>query len=437
MRPDFPFRPAALPFFYGWVVLGAATLGIAMSIPGQTMGISVFTDHLLAATGLSRLELSNAYLVGTITSGLLLPYGGTVVDRFGVRRMVVIVCLALAAVLVFLASSDRIAAAVAAAVPSISATVAGFAVLALGFTGVRFAGQGMLTLVSRTMTAHWFERRRGIASAVSGPFVSFAFAGAPLLLSLWIGRAGWRGAWLEMALVVGVGMATLGWLLFRDNPEECGLRMDGADAPAEGEEPPPPKVARDFTRPEALRTAAFWLVALGIGNQAMIGTGITFHIVDIGAQAGLSEQAAVAIFLPVAVVSTFVGIAAGAAIDRYPVRYLIMLMMVGQCGLFAGMANFGDPVLRVAMVGFWGLSSGFYGPLMVAALPNFFGRTHIGAIQGVLMMVLVLASALGPSALAIGNDFFGSYAPGLYASVALPLAVFLAAPFTRDPQQSG
>lgn len=436
MRADFPFRPAALPFFYGWVILGASTLGIAMSVPGQTMGVSVFTDHLLQATALSRLELSNAYLVGTIASGLALPLGGSLVDRFGVRRSIVVASLGLAAMLAFLAHSDRLAAGLSAWLP---AGPASFLLLALGFTGIRFMGQGMLTLTSRTMVGRWFERRRGLVSAISGPFVSFAFAGSPLLLSLWIQRSGWRGAWLEMAVVVAVVMGGLGWLLFRETPEECGLRMDGDDAPAApgaGAAPPPrPVPSRDFTRPEALRTTAFWLVTFGIGSQAMVGTGITFHIVDLGSELGLAETEAVAIFLPIALVSAAIGFAAGAAVDRFPIRALIMAMMAAQCGMFVAMGHYDEPGWRVLAVAGWGTASGFYGPLTVAALPNFFGRTHLGAIQGAMMSCIVIASALGPSALAALRDAFGSYRPGLYAMVALPVVVFLAAPFTRDPRR--
>jgi hypothetical protein len=81
MQPDFPFAPGNLPVFYGWIILVVTTIGILMSIPGQTAGVSVFTDHLIAATGLSRLGLSNAYLIGTLTSGLLLPFGGVFIDR--------------------------------------------------------------------------------------------------------------------------------------------------------------------------------------------------------------------------------------------------------------------------------------------------------------------------------------------------------------------
>jgi MFS family permease len=433
MRADFPFRPAALPFYYGWVILVVSTVGIVMSVPGQTMGVSVFTDSILEATGLSRLELSNAYLAGTVLSGLLLPTGGRLVDRFGVRAGVVFACVGLGLVLVFLSRVDRVADGVAAS--GVPAGIAAFGCLAIGFTGIRFTGQGMLTLVSRTMLARWFERRRGLISALTGPVTSVAFAGAPLILALWVERAGWREAWLEMALVVGVGMAALGWLLYRETPEDCGLVIDGgAEIGADGK-PAPAPLRRDFTRGEAIRTAAFWLVTLGIANHAMVGTGITFHIVDLGAQAGLDRAASVAIFLPIALVSIPTSLLAGAAIDRFPIRYLMMAMMVGQALMFGFAGHLDDPITHAACIAGWGFSAGFYGPLTVAALPNFFGRSHLGSIQGVMMMCLVIASALGPSALAAMNDAFGSYAPGLHALALLPLLVFVAAPFTRDPQE--
>lgn len=85
-RPNFPFSPAKFPIFYGWVILVASVLGVITSIPGQTIAVSVFTDHLIAATELSRLDLANAYLMGTLTSGCLLPFGGKLQDRLGARH---------------------------------------------------------------------------------------------------------------------------------------------------------------------------------------------------------------------------------------------------------------------------------------------------------------------------------------------------------------
>ncbi|MFW6197463.1 MAG: MFS transporter, partial [Myxococcota bacterium] len=106
LDPNFPFAPRRLPIFYGWVVVVMTTLGVVASIPGQTMGVSVFTDHLIGATSVSRLTLSTTYLVGTIASGLLLPRGGTVLDRLGARGTAVAAAITLALTLVYLSRVD-------------------------------------------------------------------------------------------------------------------------------------------------------------------------------------------------------------------------------------------------------------------------------------------------------------------------------------------
>jgi len=270
--------------------------------------------------------------------------------------------------------------------------------------------------------------------------VNFGFAGAPLGLHLWIDLAGWRGAWQGMAVVVGLGMGLVGLLFYRHDPEQCGLRPDG-DPPqphaegAAGHAEAPAPATRDFTRAEAMRTAAFWLVTLGIASHAMVGTGLTFHIVDLGADAGLSEAQAVAIFLPIALISTPIGFLAGFAIDRLPVRFLMVAMMAAEIAMYAGMAFWEMPAARWLAVAGWGLSSGCFGPLTVAALPSFFGRLHLGAIQGAQMTALVLASALGPALLAFFRGAFGSYRPGLLLLCALPAVVAVVAPFTRTPRR--
>ena len=145
-HPDYPFQPSSFPFFYGWIILVACTIGIMMSVPGQTMGVSVFTDHLLVATGLSRLELSNAYLIGTLTSGLMLPMGGVLLDRFGARVIVIGASLWLAATLCYLSFSDRLAIAIDNIVPIEQDSTVALAILVLGFTSLRFSGQGILVL---------------------------------------------------------------------------------------------------------------------------------------------------------------------------------------------------------------------------------------------------------------------------------------------------
>ncbi len=424
-RADWPLAPARFPFFYGWVVVAAATVGVVASIPGQTMGVSVFTDALLGATHLSRLSVSNAYLAGTLLSGLTLPWGGTVLDRLGARRTAMLASTGLGLTLLLLSSVDGVIAALG------GSALASVSVLVAGFYCLRLSGQGMLTMVSRTMLGRWFRHRRGLAAGISGVFVSFGFGYAPRLFDDWIAAAGWRGAWRQMAVLLIVGMGMVAYLFYRNDPESCGLRMDGA---REGDADDAGADERAFTRGQAARTLAFWAVTSALAFQALVVTGITFHIVDLGAEVDLPRSAAVRVFLPMSVVSTAVGLAGGILADRLPVRALLVAMMAAQgVGVFAAAdldANFWFVVAGL------GVSGGLFSPLSTVAFPRFFGRRHLGAIAGIEMMCLVVASSLGPSLLALSRDSFGSYGPALRACLALPALALGLATLYRVPVHS-
>ena len=105
---NFPIQPKKIPFFYGWVILVAATIGVLVSAPGQTMGIATFTDYLLENIHINRNQLSFAYMIGTIASSLLLTYAGKMYDKFGARWMGMVISIVLAFVLLMLSQSDRI-----------------------------------------------------------------------------------------------------------------------------------------------------------------------------------------------------------------------------------------------------------------------------------------------------------------------------------------
>ena len=323
----------------------------------------------------------------------------------------------------------------------------------------------MLTLVSRTTLGKWFDRRRGLASGTSGVFVSCGFSAAPLLLSFFIDGMGWRGAWLSLAALVGLGMGMIGWLFYRDNPEECGLVMDGqvptpvasylprntpeAKSSHAPDTPPTPSkqsavskaaqgygsTTRDFTRREAVGTLVFWAVTIALASQALTITGITFHIVDIGASVGLPQKQTVAIFLPIAMVSMLTSYLIGIISDRGQLRVLFIAMMVFEAIGLTGIAHLDRVGLRIFAIVGLGLSGGCFGLLSAVSMPRYFGRQHLGAISGVKMMTLVMASSTGPSLLAIFKALFGSYRWGLYLFAGIPLAIIFLLIRLRNPQE--
>ncbi len=95
--------------FYGWMIVAVATLSIVCSVPGQTAGVGVFTNHIIDTLGMTRDELSLAYMVGTLTSGFILPFSGRLLDIIGVRLMSLCVSVGLAVSLLILSQVDRLA----------------------------------------------------------------------------------------------------------------------------------------------------------------------------------------------------------------------------------------------------------------------------------------------------------------------------------------
>ena len=196
-RGDWPFPAAKAPFFYGWVIAVVSTLGFLFSVPGQTMGMAVFADSFIAVTGLSRTELSFAYMLGTIASALFLTRAGRFYDDYGPRLVLIGASLLLGASVLFVSvvdlQSQRLAAWTGTGVSGIA-----FCLMAAGYFGVRFSGQGVMTSASRNMLMLWFERRRGLVSGARGVVVSLGFSLAPLMLALLIDAWQWRAAlwWL-------------------------------------------------------------------------------------------------------------------------------------------------------------------------------------------------------------------------------------------------
>lgn len=424
LQQDWPFAARRSPVFYGWVIWLFSTIGFLMSVPGQTMGMGVFTDSFIEAFGLSRTELAFAYFWGTLGSALLLTRAGRAYDRYGARIMIVLSSLGLAGVLLALANLDRIAVPVAATL-GIAASWITMPLMFLCYFGVRFAGQGVLTSASRNVLLVWFERRRGIVSGVRGVFVSLGFSIAPLILAVMIASYGWRGALIAMAIVVGGLFALLALVFIRDNPEVCGLRPDGQAGGAA--ETVSTKTGPDQTLAQAQRTPEYWAYCLGLAIHALFGTAITFHVVDVFAEAGRSSSEAFGYFLPSAIVSTSVNLLASWMADRRALKPFLLIMLgafaVGAIGLLQLDQDWGYWLL---VLGF-GSGGGLWGVLSNLAFIRHHGRLHLGEISGFNTAITVFASAVGPVTFSLARDCTGSYHAAMWVCLAAIIALLLAA----------
>ena len=435
LTPNFPFKPRRFPFFYGWIILAVSTFGIIMSVPGQTIGVSAFIDDLLVALGLSRIQLSTAYMIGTISSAFLLPYCGRVFDRRGARWMVLVSTALSSVTLIFLSQCDRIAAFITFSDNLAIKTSVSFFVITTGFLFLRFSGQGLLCMTARSMLGKWFNRRRGFASGINGVLVTFSFSIAPLAFNSIINLYGWRETWIFLSAMT-VFMAFVGWLFFRDNPEECGLKMDGDSAADHAEQIKKDrfKVKKEYTIKEARRTYPFWAFNLGLAAQSLIITAVTFHIVSLGAEMGLSRSQSLGIFLPMSIVSIFGNFMFGWLSDRIALKYCLAVMMIMLSLGVGGVPFFSHALGRAAVIFGFGASGGVFGPLVTVVWPRYYGRKHLGAISSMNLASMVFASAIGPFIFGMSKEWFGGYNAGIYACLVMPLMILLGSFKANNPQ---
>jgi OFA family oxalate/formate antiporter-like MFS transporter len=434
-HPNKPFAPAKFSVFYGWIILAVGTLGIIMSLPGQTIGVSIFTESLLRDLEINRDNLSLAYLIGTVASGLLITRAGKFYDKYGARVMALIAAGMLGFMLLYLTRVESFVEFLNSRM-KMSAALATFIILIIGFWGIRFFGQGLLTMVSRNMVMKWFNKRRGLANSVLGIFSAFGFAMAPKIFSQIIDRYNWQGTWLLLAIVIGVGFVVVLLTLYRDNPEDCGLVADGTRFNNKKTKRPPSLPDRDYSLSEARKTWAFWGFTAGISLSGLYISGLIFHIESVFNIAGMSKEMALGIFVPTSIIAIVVQFACGYISDFIRLKYLLMLFMLGMLTTSIGLIFLGemDASYWLIIIGN-GVVWGLFTVLIAVTWPRFYGLKNLGAISGSSISLSVIGSAVGPYFFSLSLSQFGNYNFVAGLSVVLSILIFIMAFKANNPNE--
>ena len=241
--------PAKSRLHPGWFVMAASMLGVFMTTPGQTVGVSVFIDHIGTDLGLPREQVLLLYSIGTLIGILPAPYIGRLVDRFGPRNAIGFVVIAVGVACAVLASAH------------------GPWSLGVGFTLLRGTAIGGLSLVSSHMVNLWFDRYRGRANAISMMGLALGGLLVPGVAERLALAYGWQDAYLALGAAVVVVMLPLGLIFFRNRPQIYGLLPDFGRAASTKE----PFEITGLTPSEAYRTLMFWYL-LAIGITQSVGT---------------------------------------------------------------------------------------------------------------------------------------------------------------------
>jgi MFS family permease len=408
-----PAAPLGWREFVGWRIVLLATITGALTGPGQTVGVSVFVDPMIETLGLTRSELSLAYLIGTLVGAVALLPVGRFIDRVGVRRAMTFIGLGFGLGLVVMSG------------------VQGFITLVIGFTLIRWMGQGSLQLVSTLAITPWFDRRRGFAFGISTTATGVLMSLTPIVLGAAVGLFDWRIAWILAAFAIWLVVVPIARFGIIDRPADVGQFPDGDPAPHPSAEPRPQ--ARSSTRREALSQPRFWLLSLVLGATSMLVTALNFHQISILGEQGLSVTEAAAMFLPQVLGTLVASLTMGSLADRVPARILLMSSMVllALSLILAARLSPGPMILVYAVV--LGAAAGATFPLVATLLPRWYGLAHIGSIQGVSTLLGVAASSIGPVALSLPSEALGGFGPAALVLVVIPIVVGLAALTISEP----
>ncbi|MGW5658851.1 MFS transporter [Streptomyces sp. NPDC003758] len=388
-----PRNPSAHRAWWVATVTGAAIVvaGAFSTMPG------ILQEPLHDEFAWSRGSIGLAASVNMVLYGLTAPYAAALMDRFGVRRVVV---AALAAV-------------AAGALLTTAMKAAWQFTLCWGFLVGLGTGSLSMTL-GTTVTNRWFARHRGL---VTGVLSSGSVLGQMVFLpalSWTIDHHGRRPALVTLALAA-LAVTPLVYLVVRDHPADLGQRPYGSGRSVQRPTPAPGAARRTLT---ALRSASrsipFWLLAAAFAICGASTNGIMWtHFAPAAHDHGMPVTTASTLLAFIGVFNVMGTVVSGWLTDRSDARRLL-----ATCFFLRGLLLVSLPLIMTATVDppmmafvvLFGLLDLATVPPVIALCRAFYGDDSaivFGWVNAAHQVGAASASFLGGAA----RDAFGSYDP--------------------------
>jgi OFA family oxalate/formate antiporter-like MFS transporter len=389
--------------FYGWYIVGVGFLANVASSFALASTLSIFLKPLTSELGISRGVFSLLRSGEGIIGACLAPLVGTLTDRYGGRWLM-----------------------------AIGASIVGVGYLLLGhiesfgqfaairMTLVTFGDVLMGYMVVNVVVAQWFVRRRGRAFAVTSMGVGFAKVCMPILVAGLLLALGWRQTWMVFGVLTVALLVLPAVLVVRRSPEDMGLYPDGAAEPVAGGNGSArnKKTASElrfadsetvWTRTEAVRSSAFWLLVTTFGISSIGVTGLNLHVYSYVTDIGHSPVVAATVMSVIASMQLASPLAWGLLAERIDARITAMLRFVVQ-GVGLALAISTDSLICL-YAGFFLYGIGLGGNMVLPDIlwANYFGRRSLGKIRGMGLLISQVLAAAGPPFFGFLFDITGGY----------------------------
>jgi MFS family permease len=387
--------------FYGWWVALTAALGLILNTATIVVfPFGVFAKAIGAELHSGRASVSLAFTFHNLMSAVCIPIAGRLVDRYGVRRVLLPFTVAFALILI---CSNMLS-------TKIWELYVFYVVL-----GVVSGGAGAMPYTH--VVSQWFDRRRGLALSVMMLGMGLGAIVMPSVAQHLITAFGWRHSYSVFGFAILLLPLPVVAAFLKEKPENMGLLPDGL-AEAAGTTHVATN-AEGLTVREGSRTREFWTLACALFLVTASEHACFLHLPAILTDRGSTAKTA-------AFVSSLFGV--GLFVGRVGCGYLLDLIFAPRvAAFFFGGVALGAGILA-ASHSTWlasvaallvGLGIGAEVDIIGYLTTRYFGLRSFGELFGWLWAVFGISGGIGAYLMGVGFDKTGSYTE--------PLAGFFAA----------
>jgi len=386
--------------FYGWYIVAVSFLCwfAADAYGWYTFGL--FLGPMSTELGWNTTTLTGALTMRMVIAALLGPLIGTLADKKYGARVVMTLGVMIAGFIPITVSY----------VQEVWQFYFCYGVIgALGSVG--FGG-----LVTNAIIAKWFVRKRGRAMSIAAVGVSMAGMVFVPLSNYLIKYFGWRMTLVFLGLIIWTLTVIPVFIFVRRQPEDLGLRPDGdtlidySDKRDNHESnKPDDELEEIWTLKEAMRTRAMWLLLIGFNLLGLGMSGVFVHFIPFIKDKGFSSDMAASAMTILALFCALVKIPWGLLSERINVHISASICYAGCALNLLMLVITRSPVFIYLFAITYGITLGGDIVLRELVWANYFGRTFLGTIRGMIQPLSVVSMAGGPLFAAWIKDVSGGY----------------------------
>ena len=403
--------------FYGWTIIAVVSL-VSFAGGVETNPIlGVFQEPITKEFGWTRAMFTLPMALGTFAGGITAVFMGPVMDRHGGRWVMTIAVILMGALFIAMGFMSSL-----------------WQYFLLQFFG-RILVASTFFMIVGIIIPKWFIAKRGRAVGIASLGQRLGHAAYPALIGWVMVISGWRAASITLGISVWVVALLPSAIFLRRQPEDMGQLPDGR-MPDLRTSSTAARVAIaevSFTRRQALRTPAFYFLIGALATQSFVATGINFHWYSYLTENGVSTSATVTSLAIAPLIGMPATIMTGFLVERIAPQFVLAsayLVSAAALTIFL----FADTAQVAILFGVvYGLATGVQITNNQVIWADFFGRTSIGSIRGLISPIQMFTNALGPFGAAVWFDISGSYRGFFTVGIVLLIAASGLAASARKP----